>query len=49
MYGKFSRCFNLPPNIDESAISAETKNGILKVRIPKTRQTEPKPVQIAVK
>ena len=49
MYGKFSRSFNLPPDIDESAISAETKNGILKVKIPKMKQTESKPVEIAVK
>jgi HSP20 family protein len=49
MYGKFSRSFKLPPDIDESAISAETRNGVLKVKLPKTKQTESKPVQISVK
>ena len=36
MYGRFSRSFALPPDIDEQAISAKTRNGLLKVRIPKT-------------
>ena len=35
MYGRFSRSFALPPDIDEQAISAKTRNGLLKVRIPK--------------
>jgi len=34
-YGSFSRSFSLPENIDESAIKAESKDGILKLNIPK--------------
>ena len=49
MYGKFSRSFSLPADIDETKISAETKNGVLTVKLPKTKVVEPKPVQIAVK
>lgn len=35
MYGRFSRSFALPADADESAITAKTKNGLLKIRIPK--------------
>lgn len=35
-YGKFSRSFTLPENVDKSAISAELTDGILKIEIPKT-------------
>lgn len=34
-YGKFSRSFNLPENIDKAAISAELNEGILKIELPK--------------
>lgn len=35
-FGKFSRRFNLPKNSDAENISAEFKNGILVVSIPKS-------------
>ena len=35
MYGSFSRSFSLPSDADEAHISAKSKNGMLKVRIPK--------------
>lgn len=35
MYGTFSRSFTLPSDADEAHISARSKNGMLKVRIPK--------------
>lgn len=34
-YGKFSRSFTLPENIDQENLSAELKDGILLVQIPK--------------
>ena len=40
-YGKFSRMFTLPDNIDESKIRAECKDGVLKVHMPKTKATTP--------
>ncbi len=40
MYGRFSRTFALPADIDEQAISAKTRNGLLKVRIPKAKAVE---------
>ena len=40
-YGKFSRTFMVPDNIDESKIKAESKNGVLKVHLPKRKETAP--------
>jgi HSP20 family protein len=48
-YGTFSRSFALPDNIDAKAIQAETKDGVLKVRIPKTKAVEPKKIAVEVK
>ena len=38
-YGKFSRSFQLPDNIDENKISAKHKNGILNISIEKDAKT----------
>lgn len=35
MYGRFSRSFSLPKDADVENISARSKDGLLKVRIPK--------------
>ncbi len=48
MYGRFSRSFTLPPDIDESKIKAKTKKGTLKVHVPKSEVSKPKPVPIEV-
>ncbi len=48
-YGAFSRTFSLPDNIDSKGIQAETKDGVLRVRIPKTQASTSKPVRIEVK
>lgn len=37
-YGKFSRSFSLPENVDREAIEAVLKDGILKVRLPKRKR-----------
>ncbi len=47
-YGTFSRSFALPENTDEAAIRAETKDGVLRVHIPKTQVKNPKSIQIQV-
>ena len=47
-YGTFSRSFSLPPDADESKITAKSDNGILKVRVPKTAISEPKPIEVSV-
>ncbi|HEY5755151.1 MAG TPA: Hsp20/alpha crystallin family protein [Steroidobacter sp.] len=49
-YGSFSRSFSLPDNVDAKAIRAESKDGVLRVRIPKTTPTKPEqPIAIEVK
>lgn len=48
-YGTFSRSFALPENIDAKAIQAEAKDGVLRVRIPKTKVAAPKSIAIEVK
>jgi HSP20 family protein len=48
-YGSFSRSFALPEDANAAKISAESNNGVLKVRIPKTKSSEPKRIEIAVK
>lgn len=35
-YGKFSRSFVLPTDADETKIKADSKNGVLRVHLPKT-------------
>lgn len=49
-YGSFSRSFSLPENVDPKGIQAECKDGVLRVRIPKTTPTKPEqPIAIEVK
>ena len=48
-YGSFSRSFSLPADVDESGIYAESKNGVLKVHLPKTEVQQPKSIEIKVK
>jgi len=48
MYGKFSRSFTLPGDADEAAISAKSKNGMLKVRIPKQAEAKEASKKIAI-
>lgn len=45
---QFSRSFTLPEDVDESKITAETKNGVLKVVLPK-KEVEPNKGRIEIK
>ena len=47
-YGKFARSFSLPDDVDADQISAESRDGVLKVRIPKTAAKKPKSVEVKV-
>jgi HSP20 family protein len=47
-YGKFSRSFALPDAVDEAAIRAESKDGVLTIHVPKTRVESKKPTTIKV-
>lgn len=46
--GMFSRSFTLPENVDEKAIRAESKDGVLTVHMPKAKVVAVKPVQVKV-
>ncbi len=46
--GAFSRSFSVPENIDEKAIRADSKDGVLTVHLPKTRPTAAKVVEVKV-
>jgi len=46
-YGVFSRSFSLPAAVNGDKITAEYKDGILKVLLPKKEETKSKPIKIA--
>ena len=45
-YGKFERVFTLPEDVDQDKITADYKDGVLKVSIPKPEERKPKQVTI---
>jgi HSP20 family protein len=47
-YGSFSRSFALPDAVDEAAIRAESKDGVLTIHVPKTKVETKKPTTIKV-
>jgi len=48
-YGSFARSFSLPADVDENSIFAESKDGVLKVHLPKAEVETPKAIDIKVK
>jgi len=48
-YGSFSRSFALPSNVDEKGITAESKDGVLRVHVPKAQPSEQKTISVDVK
>ncbi len=45
-YGKFSRSFSLPTNVDADKVNANMKDGVLEVRLPKRESAKPKAIAI---
>lgn len=45
-YGAFSRSFSLPASVDAEDISAEMRNGVLTVRLPKTEVARGRRIEI---
>ena len=45
-YGSFSRSFRLPTSVDETKISADFEDGVLKISIPKSEQVRPKQIEV---
>jgi HSP20 family protein len=48
-YGRFSRSFRLPPNLDHSKAEAHYENGMLRLAFPKTEEAKQRSIQIEVK
>jgi len=49
VYGEFSRSFTLPSTVEQEKVSAEFKDGILQLTLPKKEETKPKQITIKVK
>lgn len=47
-YGKFVRRFALPTEVDGAKVSAEFKEGVLNVHLPKTANARPKAIEVKV-
>ncbi|MEW6246306.1 MAG: Hsp20/alpha crystallin family protein [Nitrospirota bacterium] len=47
-YGSFMRSFTLPEDADGSKVSAEYKDGVLKVHLPKSEKAKPKAIEVKV-
>jgi HSP20 family protein len=47
-YGTFTRSFSLPRSVDANLITANYRNGILEIEIPKKEEAKPKQIQINV-
>lgn len=45
-FGKFERVFRLPADVDPEKISADYKDGILKINIPKPEEQQPKQITV---
>ena len=48
-YGSFARSFTLPDNVNEAGISAENRDGMLYLHLPKTEHETPKKIQVDIK
>ncbi|MCG6911224.1 MAG: Hsp20/alpha crystallin family protein [Deltaproteobacteria bacterium] len=46
VFGSFERRFNLPENVDPEKITADYKDGVLKVGIPKPEEALPKQITV---
>ena len=46
-YGTFSRSFALPTTVNGETVTAEYKDGVLKIVLPKKEEIKPKPIKIA--
>jgi len=45
-YGAFSRSFTLPEGIDAEHVDADFKSGVLKIRVPKAPEHQPKKISL---
>jgi HSP20 family protein len=45
-FGTFSRSVTLPPGVKEEAITADYRNGVLEIRIPKPEEQKPRRIKV---
>ncbi len=45
-YGKFSRTFQLPSNVDNSRVKASFENGVLSIEVPKAEEAKSRQIEI---
>jgi HSP20 family protein len=48
-YGLFTRSFSIPPTVEADKVSADYKNGVLTVALPKKEAAKPRQVKVEVK
>jgi HSP20 family protein len=48
VYGSFMRRFALPENAEEQGITAESRDGVILIHIPKVKVVQPQPRQITI-
>ena len=48
-FGKFSRAFEMPEEIDADKIDANLENGLLTVRVPKAETIKPRTIKVQAK
>jgi len=47
-YGSFSRTFTLPSTVDVEHITAQSKDGVLRLFLPKKAETKPRQIKVGV-
>ncbi|MFW6181020.1 MAG: Hsp20/alpha crystallin family protein [Spirochaetota bacterium] len=47
--GSFQRSIPLPTSVDENRVSAEYRNGVHEIRLPKSEEAKPRQVRINVR
>lgn len=47
-YGKFVRTFTIPEDADESQVTADFRDGVLNIHIPKSEAKKPKKIEVKV-
>lgn len=45
-FGRFSRSIGLPSNVDLDNIDADSKNGVLSIKLPKLEETKPRRINV---
>ncbi len=47
-YGSFSRSFNLPDGVDPGKVTADLKDGVLTLSLPKVPEVQPRKIEVKI-